>query len=268
MDALFFGDADTFEQPCQMVPQIAHRLHTLQIFANLIGRLTVYHVPIRRTDHGHLGIGKILMQYIERCCRACAACADNRSTGFLHKIPFARVKHSIQHRQDLAGGMCIIHGGAENKAVCHLCMCQTLIDNIIIKHTMSQLFTPAACNAIMYTLSTHLENFCLHTVLIQSLCNFAQCRVCASIFSRAAVEQQHMQGALIKRRFRSTSIGRNRRIFPSCQNRKTNGIYRYARANTAAQSSSVISQGFAKNKPPCILRAPRASVINSSGTMP
>lgn len=164
--------------------------------------------------------------------------------------------------------MCIIHGGAENKAVCHLCMSQTLIDNIIIKHAMSQLFTPAACNAIMYTLSTHLENFSLHTVLIQSFCNFAQCRVCASIFSRAAVEQQHMQGALIKRRFRSTSIGRNRRIFPSCQKRKTNGIYRYARANTAAQSSSVISQGFAKNKPPCILRAPRASVINSSGTMP
>src|SRR5699024_8652418 len=91
----FFAEPDTFDQERYIFSARPHGLHTFQILADLLRRISVHHVPVLAGCHGHSGDGKVFVQLIERSSVSASAAAYNGSAHFHGLLRRTAVKQAV-----------------------------------------------------------------------------------------------------------------------------------------------------------------------------
>ena len=192
LDALFFTCLDALEQPCHLVTQIAHYLHTLQILLYLLGGVAVNAVPIVGADYGHCGNGEVLVQAIEGCAAATAAAAYDSCGGLACKIGLG-VENSVKKSADVAACGCEVNGRADDHAVCILYLGGAFVYAVLSAEYATFSFAEAgtAADTAANGLIAYPENLGFNAVCLQSGGYLLKSGIGAALLVGTAVYKQY-----------------------------------------------------------------------------
>ena len=107
--------------------------------------------------------------------------------GLVKKSFHTGVKDPVQQGQNLSAGVGVVDRRAKHKTVRFFRFGNHLVDHVIAKDALALPGTAVAADAVPDRASAHLDDLCLHALLIQRLCRFRKGKVCAAVLASAAV---------------------------------------------------------------------------------
>ena len=135
---------------------------------------TEYHVPVGGGHDGHLRIGEVFLDGVQRGRCPSSAGGDYRGGRLVRKGVPARHEHPVHHRQQVAGGVGKVHWGTENEAIRLPSLLNPSVDHILLKDTQTGTLAVIAADAVPHRLRTDGEGLRPDPVGLQSLGDLGQ----------------------------------------------------------------------------------------------
>jgi len=101
------------------------------------------------------------------------------------------VKGTVQKGGNLSAGVGVVDRRTKDEAICLLCLLHKLIHSAL-KDTATGFAAGTTPDASGDRLISNLEDFCFDSIFFQSTRYLTQCRVGASLFVRASIQQQYL----------------------------------------------------------------------------
>ena len=90
------GYVQLADQPRHVVTQCAHRLHALLVLTYLPWSLAVDHVPVLRTDHGHVHNREVLVKTVEGCRCSATTAYHHAGCRLVLQMPAQGIEHTVE----------------------------------------------------------------------------------------------------------------------------------------------------------------------------
>lgn len=196
-NASLFARVDTLDKVRHVPAEIAHRLQSLQILHDILGRSAVDHVPIGGRDNRHLANGEIFVQHVEGGRRAAPARRYDDGARLAGKRRTARIKGAVEKRLNLPRGVRVVHGRAEHEAVARFRLFGELVRRVV-KDAFANFPALAAGDAVLHGPCAYLKNLRFDALFLQRFGDLAEGGIGAAVRARTAVDKQNFHNIYLR----------------------------------------------------------------------